>query len=62
MSKFKVFYVLQDVTNGAFWSSAHRKFKGWLYADKFDTKSDAIEAAVSNNVGICKITEIIDTK
>lgn len=52
------FYVIQDIDNQGYWSVNYRRFKGFLFADEFETKQKAIK----DNIGIFKITEIYDTK
>lgn len=59
----KVYYVIEDITSpGSFWSNRYRAFKGWLYADKFDENQDAIDSIDINNVGVCKVTKVYDSK
>lgn len=56
-------YVIEDVTSpGSFWNGEYRQFKGWLYADKFNNYVDAYLAIENDNVGVCKITKIYDSK
>ena len=58
----KSFYVIQDIDNQGYWSVNYGRFKGFLFADEFETKQKAIQQAIEDNVGIFKITEIYDTK
>lgn len=56
------FWVIQDVTGHGIWNSSYRAFRGWLFADRFDTKQQAVDKAIEDNVGFCRVTEMMDTK
>lgn len=58
----KTIYVIEDITNGGFWDSHCRRFRGWLYAVKFNSEEGALTFAEKEVRGIFKITKIYDIK
>lgn len=55
-------YLIQDLDTHNFWSTEYRRFKSFLFADRFETQEKALDQAKRDNVGIFKITETYDTK
>lgn len=55
-------YVIHDIDGNGYWSDKHRLFKGFIWADQFETEESALEYAKKANVGVFKITKIYDTK
>ncbi len=58
----KKLYLIQDVDGMGFWSHHDRKFKGYLWAEKFDDKIELLTYAREENIGVFRITEAFDTK
>ena len=54
----KIYYVIEDITNGGFWDSHYRKFRGWLFAEKFNSENEALIFAEKEVRGVFKITKI----
>ena len=55
-------YLIQQINSEKFWSSKHRRFTNYSYADSFRSEETALWCAKEDNVGIFKITEIYDTR
>jgi len=55
-------YVITDIDGYGYWATDYRRFKGFLFADQFESEEKALEAAQKENVGVFKITKIYDTK
>ena len=55
----KEYFVIQRVTDNAFWSESYQEFKGWLYATVYSTNASAYTAMMNMKSNIpCKITKI----
>lgn len=55
----RTFYVIKNFTAGTF-ISINYKWEGWNLCMEFETKQDAINYGIENNLGLCIIQEVID--
>ena len=58
----KEYYLIEDITGGGFWDKHYRKFRGYLYACKFESEKQALDFAKKEVRGVFKITKIYDIK
>lgn len=61
-NNMKTGYVIHDIDGHGYWSDEHKRFKGFIWAEWFDSKTELLEYAEKVNVGIFKIMKIYDTK
>jgi hypothetical protein len=55
----RTFYVIKNFTSETF-MSINYKWEGWNLCMEFETKQDAIDYGIENNLGLCVIEEVID--
>jgi len=58
----RTFYTIQEVDGQGFWDDYHRKFRGYLWAEKFKTEEELLTYAQKQGIGVFKITKVYDTK
>jgi len=55
-------YLIQEIDGTGFWSKGYRRFKGFLFADQFESEDQALIYAKKECIGIFKIIKIYDTR
>lgn len=58
----RTIYLIQEPDGFGFWSDYDSKFRGYLWAKKFNTKEELLEYTKKRDVGVFKITKVYDTK
>ena len=53
----RTFYTIQEVDGQGFWDDYYRKFRGYLWAEKFKTEEELLIYAQKQGIGIFKITK-----